>query len=82
MTRTFQDKKTNISAQVTQSDFKKISRYCKQNNMKLSVLVRRALMREIQSQPEFELLSEVEKLIDSKIEDKLKVIEITAKKIN
>jgi hypothetical protein len=82
MTRTFQDKKTNVSAQVTQADFKKISRYCKQNNLKLSQLVRRALMREIQSQPEFEIMSEVEKLVDSKIEEKMKIVDISAKKIN
>lgn len=82
MPRTFQDKKTNISAQITQADFKKIARYCKQNNLKLSQLVRRALMREIQASSDFEVMAEVEKLIDSKIEEKLKIVEVTAKKIN
>jgi hypothetical protein len=81
---------TQISAQVSFEFRDELEEYCQNNNISLSSLVRKALIREMGGCPEFHHTTEMEKIMRLIIKDEvrkevdrqLKIVDTSFKKVN
>ena len=67
----------SLSAQVTAEEYAEIKEYCKENKIKISDLVRRAVATEMEVTRDARLLQQCEEMIDHK----LKIITIPSHKM-
>lgn len=68
-------KRTFITAQISDDFYKRCEKYCHRNQISISDLIRKSVMRELDSSIEFEVLAECEKLIERKLAD-YKIIDV------
>jgi hypothetical protein len=90
MTRKNREYFTQISAQVSIEFRDELTEYCERNNVSISNLVRKALLREMGGCPEFHQVSENEKMmrliikdeVKKEVEQRLNIVDVDFRKVN